>query len=52
MVASGAMNLENYKELLNAFKFEPKSTRTTNSDVAVVIISILNTPQKVTSTTK
>ena len=51
MVASGAMNLENYKEWLNATESEPKSTISTGSDVAVVLLrSVLNIAKKVTST--
>ena len=50
MVASGAMDLKNYKKWLKAIESELKSTRdTTSSDVAVVR-SVLNIPQKVTRT--
>ena len=52
MVASGEINLANYKEWLNEIKSKLKSTRaTTGGDVAVVPSSVLNIPQKVTSTT-
>ena len=44
------MNLKNYKEWLNAIESELKSTRATGSDVAVVLRSVINIPQKVTST--
>ena len=50
VVSSGAMNLENYKEWLNATESEPKSTRSTGSDVADVRRSLLNIAKKVTST--
>ena len=46
--ASGAMNLKNYKERLNAIESKLRSTRA--SDVAVVLMSVLNIPQKVSST--
>ena len=53
VVASGEMDLTNYKELLNATESKLKSTRaTTGSDVAVVLSSALNIPQKVTSTSR
>ena len=41
MVASGAMNLTNYKEWLNAIESKLKSTRATGSDVAVVSRSVV-----------
>ena len=47
VVTSGAMNLNNYKKWLNAYDSEPKSTRATGSDVAVVLRSVLNILQKV-----
>ena len=51
MVASGAMNLENYKEWLNAIESKPKSKRATgSSDVATVLRSVLNIAKKTTST--
>ena len=52
MVVSGAMNLKSYKKWLNATESELKSTRATGSrsDVAGVLRSVLNIPQKVTST--
>ena len=49
VVASGAMNLKNYKKWLKAIEPELKSTRATTGSVAVVR-SVLNVPQKVTST--
>ena len=49
MVASGTMNLKNYKKWLKAVEPELKSTRATTGSVAVVR-SVLNIPQKVTST--
>ena len=49
MVASGAMNSKNYKKWLKAIESELKNTRATTGSVAVVR-SILNIPQKVTST--
>ena len=49
VVASGAMNLKNYKKWLKVIEPEPKSTRATTGSVAVVR-SVLNIPQKVTST--
>ena len=42
-VASGAMDLKNYKEWLN-FESDLKSTRATSSDVVVVLRSLLNIP--------
>ena len=48
--ASGVMNLKNYKKWLNAIESELKNTRASFSDVAVVLKSILNIPQKATST--
>ena len=52
VVASGAMDLKNYKKWLKTIESETKNTRaTTGSDVAVVLRSVLNIPQKVTSTT-
>ena len=39
-------------EWLNAIESAPKNTRVTNSDVAVVLRSVLIIPQKVTSTTR
>ena len=50
VVISGAMNLENYKEWLNAVEPKLKNTKATDSDIAVVLRSVLNIPQKVTST--
>ena len=47
---NSAMNLKNYKERLNANESELKIKRATNSDVAVVLKSALNIPQKVTCT--
>ena len=44
------MNLENYKEWLNAIESEQKSTRATGCSVAVVIRSVLGIAKKVTST--
>ena len=49
LVASGAMNLKNYKKWLKAIEPELKSTRATTGSVAVVR-SVLNIPQKVTCT--
>ena len=49
VVASGAMNLKNYKKWLKVIEPEPKSTRATTGSVAVAR-SVLNIPQKVTST--
>ncbi|CAN0360393.1 unnamed protein product [Ascophyllum nodosum] len=43
------MNLKTYKKWLKAIEPEPKSTRATTGNVAVVR-SVLNIPQKVTST--
>ena len=51
MVASGAMNLKNYKKWLKAIEPELKSTKATTASVAVVR-SVLNIPQKTTSTTR
>ena len=48
VVASGAMNLKNYKKWLKAIEPELKSTRATTGSVAVVR-SVVNIPQKVTS---
>ena len=48
-VASGAMNLKNYKEWSDAIESGLKSTRATGSDVAAVIKSVLNITQKVKS---
>ena len=48
VVASGAMNLKNYKKWLKAIEPELKSTRATTGSVAVVR-SVLNISQKVTS---
>ena len=45
---SGVINLENYKKWLNAIDSELKSTRVSSRDVAVVLRSVLNIPQKVT----
>ena len=50
VVASGAMNLKNYKKRLKAIEPELKRTRATTGSVAGVR-SVLNIPQKVTSTT-
>ena len=50
VVASGAMNLENHKDWLNAIGSEPKSKRAIGSNVAVVLRSVLNIAKKVTST--
>ena len=51
VVGSDSMNLKDYKKWLKAIESELKSTRaTTGSDVAVVLRSVLNIPQKVTST--
>ena len=47
-VASGAINLKNYKKWLKAIEPELKSTRATTGSVAVVR-SVLNIPQKVCS---
>ena len=53
VVASGAMDLKNFKKWLKAIESELKITRATLcSDVAVVLRSVLNIPQKVTSTTR
>ena len=49
MVASGAMNLKNYKKWLKAIEPELKNTRATTGSVAVVR-SVLNIPPKVTCT--
>ena len=49
VVTSGAMNLKNYKKWLKAIEPELKSTRATTGSVAVVR-SVLNIPQKITST--
>ncbi|CAM9712348.1 unnamed protein product [Ascophyllum nodosum] len=49
VVASGAMNLKTYKKWLKVIEPEPKSTRATTGSAAVVR-SVLNIPQKVTST--
>ena len=49
VVVSGAMNLKNYKKWLKAIEPELKNTRATTGSVAVVR-SVLNIPQKVTST--
>ena len=49
VVASGAMNLKNYKKWLKAIEPELKSTRATTGSVANVW-SVLNIPQKVTIT--
>ena len=51
VVASGAMNLKNYKIWLKAIEPELKSTKATTASVAVVR-SVLNIPQKATSTTR
>ena len=46
VVASGAMDLKNYKKWLKAIESELKNTRaTTGSDVAVVLRSVLNIPR-------
>ena len=50
VVASGAIDLENYKEWLNSIKSGPKSTRASGSDVAVVRKPVLDIAKKVTST--
>ena len=50
--ASGVMNLKNYKKWLNAIEPEPKKTRASPNDVEVVLRSVLNISQKVTSTTR
>ena len=51
VVASGAMNLRNYTEWLNAIESKLKSTRPINiDDVAVVVRFVLLIPEKVTST--
>ena len=50
VVASGAMNLKNYKKWLKAIEPELKSTRATTGSVVAVVRSVLNIPQKVTST--
>ena len=53
VVASGAMDLKNFKKWLKAIESELKITRSTLcSDVAVVLRSVLNIPQTVTSTTR
>ena len=49
VVTSGAMNLKTYKKWLKVIEPEPKSTRATTGSAAVVR-SVLNIPQKVTST--
>ena len=49
VAASGAMNLENYKNWLNAIESEPKSTRAISSNVAAVLRSVLNIAKKVTN---
>ena len=49
VVASGAMNLKNYKKWLKAIEPELKSTRATTGSVAVAR-SVLNILQKLTST--
>ena len=52
VVASGTMSLTNYKEWLNEIESKLESTRVTGSDdVVVVLRSVLNIPQKLTSTT-
>ena len=48
--ASGVMDFKNYKEWLNAIESEPKSTRVTGSDVAVVLTPVLNIAKNATST--
>ena len=48
MDASGAINLENYKEWLNVIESEPKRTRA--RDVAVALTPVLNNAKNVTST--
>ena len=52
VVANGAMNLTNYEKWLNAIESQLKSTRATGSDVAVVLRTLLNIPQTVTSITR
>ena len=52
VVASGATNLKNYTEWLNTIESEVKSTRAIKSGAAVFLSSVLNIPQKVTSTTR
>ena len=49
MVASGAMDLKNYKKLSKAIESELKSTRATTGSV-VAVRSVLNISQKVTGT--
>ena len=51
MVASGKMNLKNYKKRLKVIEPELKSTKATTASVAVVR-SEMNIPQKATSTTR
>ena len=51
VVASGAINLKTYKKWLKAIEPEPKSTRATTGNVAVVR-SVLNISQKVTITNR
>ena len=48
--ASGAMNLESYKELLNTIESEPKSTRASSDITVALLIPVLNIAKKVTST--
>ena len=50
VVSSGAVNLKNYKKLLNVIESELKSTRASPSDVEVVLRSVFNIPKKATST--
>ena len=44
------MNLKSYTRWLNAIESKLKSTRAINSDVAVILRSVLNIPQNVLST--
>ena len=51
MVASGAINLKNYKKWLKAIEPELKRTRATTGSSVAVVRYVLNIPQKkVTST--
>ena len=52
MVASGEMNLTNYKKWLKAIVSELKMTRATTGSSVAVVRSVLNIPQKATSTTR
>ena len=50
MVVSDEMNLTNYKKRLKAIESELKSTRAATGSDVTVDRSVLNIPQKVTST--